>query len=165
MYAGVRKALKEMDETVQVNTDKVPATSDLCNLHFFFPCHVYVTTPRKVAQVSWQHLLAISHHPACWRRPKSRNTLAFKLQMFTFSQLVAKCEIALVAYGRLVFLLAAVIPSCSPSCGVNGSCQENARGSVCVCNSGYQGDGYTCTGMLHCCLEVENIYVKHTAHR
>lgn len=32
MYAGVGKALKEMDETVQVNTDKVSATSDLCNL-------------------------------------------------------------------------------------------------------------------------------------
>lgn len=32
MYAGVRKALKEMDETVQVNTDKVSATSDLCSL-------------------------------------------------------------------------------------------------------------------------------------
>ena len=32
MYAGVGKALKEMDETVQVNTDTVSATSDLCNL-------------------------------------------------------------------------------------------------------------------------------------
>lgn len=35
MYAGVGKALKEMDETVQVNTDKVSATSDLCNLAMF----------------------------------------------------------------------------------------------------------------------------------
>lgn len=51
IYAGVGKALKEMDETVQVNTDKASATSYLWNLHFFFPCHVCVTTSRKVAQV------------------------------------------------------------------------------------------------------------------
>ena len=50
MYAGVGKALKEMDETVRVNTDKVSATSDLCNLHFFFRFLVCVTTSRKVAQ-------------------------------------------------------------------------------------------------------------------
>lgn len=49
-----------------------------------------------------------------------------------------------------VAFFAAITPSCSPSCGANAFCQEG----VCVCNVGYLGDGYNCTGLndRHICL-------------
>ena len=46
-----------------------------------------------------------------------------------------------------MFLLA-VLPVCSPSCGVNALCQKGA----CTCESGYQGDGYNCSGKCIWCF-------------
>ena len=40
----------------------------------------------------------------------------------------------------------AVVPACSPSCGPNALCQEEGELPVCVCDVGFQGDGYKCTG-------------------
>ena len=39
--------------------------------------------------------------------------------------------------------LAAVTLGCSPSCGPNAFCQEG----LCVCNFGFDGDGYNCTSL------------------
>lgn len=36
---------------------------------------------------------------------------------------------------------------CSPSCDSNAMCQEGGEVPMCVCNPGYQGDGYNCTGL------------------
>ena len=44
------------------------------------------------------------------------------------------------------FFNVAVPAGCSPSCGPNAFCQEGVQLSTCVCNLGYQGDGYNCTG-------------------
>lgn len=44
------------------------------------------------------------------------------------------------------FLCSAVAPGCFPSCGPNALCQEGVGAPSCVCNFGYQGDGYDCTG-------------------
>lgn len=60
------------------------------------------------------------------------------------------CFIDTVQYlsnqNHFYFNLSAVIPGCSPSCGPNAACQEIGELPVCVCNSGFQGDGYNCTG-------------------
>ena len=44
------------------------------------------------------------------------------------------------------FFILAVISGCSPSCGPNSFCQEDAGAPLCICKVGYQGDGYNCTG-------------------
>ena len=44
------------------------------------------------------------------------------------------------------FFIPAVISGCSPSCGPNSFCQEDAGAPSCTCKVGYQGDGYNCTG-------------------
>ena len=44
------------------------------------------------------------------------------------------------------FFFAAVTLGCIPSCGPNADCQKNDGLPKCVCNFGYQGDGYNCTG-------------------
>ena len=44
------------------------------------------------------------------------------------------------------FLLAVFI-GCAPSCGPYAVCQDNVEVPVCVCNPGFQGDGYNCTGL------------------
>ena len=44
------------------------------------------------------------------------------------------------------FFLPAVTIGCIPSCGPNAVCQKNEGLPKCVCNFGYQGDGYNCAG-------------------
>ena len=48
------------------------------------------------------------------------------------------------------FNLSALAVGCSPSCGPNASCQDRLGRPVCVCNAGYLGDGYNCTGRSNC---------------
>lgn len=52
------------------------------------------------------------------------------------------------ARSRCCFYLSAVITGCSPSCGPNAVCQEIGEVPACVCNPGFQGDGYNCTGKI-----------------
>ena len=44
-------------------------------------------------------------------------------------------------------ILLAVFIGCAPSCGPYAVCQDNVEVPVCVCNPGFQGDGYNCTGL------------------
>lgn len=54
-------------------------------------------------------------------------------------------------------LLPAIAPGCSPSCGLNALCEDG----VCVCGSGYQGDGYSCSGKwLFCVMCVYSAITK-----
>ena len=55
--------------------------------------------------------------------------------------LVLSCRISNLC---LLYLSVAITPECSPSCGPNANCQDAA----CVCDSGYQGDGFNCTGLF-----------------
>ena len=71
--------------------------------------------------------------------------------------------------------LLAIIVGCSPSCGPNAFCEESASGGapMCVCNSGFQGDGYNCTGWsicrsvifhhlhLHLFFSVKSLQISH----
>ena len=63
------------------------------------------------------------------------------------------CFNGVVKYFRALshcsFNLLAVIPGCSPSCGLNAVCQESDGRPVCACIPGFQGDGYNCTGWLN----------------
>ena len=47
---------------------------------------------------------------------------------------------------HLLLFPLAIIVGCSPSCGPNAFCEESGERPVCVCNSGFQGDGNICTG-------------------
>lgn len=46
----------------------------------------------------------------------------------------------------ILSFISAVISVCSPSCGQNSFCQEEAEAPSCICQVGYHGDGYNCTG-------------------
>ena len=43
----------------------------------------------------------------------------------------------------------AVLPGCSPSCGPNAFCQDSDGFPKCVCNAGFQGDGFNCIGKFY----------------
>ena len=40
------------------------------------------------------------------------------------------------------------VTGCLLPCHANASCIQTINSYICECNSGYVGDGYTCTGML-----------------
>ena len=50
------------------------------------------------------------------------------------------------AISLFLLIVLGVVPVCSPSCGPNASCQDDIGSPLCICNVGYQGDGYNCTG-------------------
>ena len=57
------------------------------------------------------------------------------------------------------YILLAVFIGCSPSCGPYAVCQENVGVPVCVCNPGFQGDGYNCTGL---CKKFSSFGIKQS---
>lgn len=46
-----------------------------------------------------------------------------------------------------VFTFVEIPPPCSPSCDPNASCVEDGTNYVCICDDGFEGNGYKCTGM------------------
>ena len=56
-------------------------------------------------------------------------------------------------------ILLAVVIGCAPSCGPYAVCQDNVAVPVCVCNPGFQGDGYNCTGL---CKTFSSFWIKQS---
>ena len=56
-------------------------------------------------------------------------------------------------------IVLAVVTGCAPFCGPYAVCQDNVGVPVCVCNPGFQGDGYNCTGL---CKKFSSFGIKQS---
>ena len=53
-----------------------------------------------------------------------------------------------------MLLVIADINEChNVSCGENATCTDEVGNYSCECDSGFTGDGYNCTGMIHSCTK------------
>ena len=52
----------------------------------------------------------------------------------------------------------AITTGCSPTCGADAFCGESSGRSVCTCNPGYQGDGYSCTGWCQLVVSERTVF-------
>lgn len=41
-------------------------------------------------------------------------------------------------------------------CDANAACDNSAGSFACTCESGFTGDGFTCTGIVSLCLLIQN---------
>lgn len=71
--------------------------------------------------------------------PVSPSFSASRRVFFHFSHLMWKFI--------FVFTFVEIPPPCSPSCDPNATCVEDGANYVCICDDGFEGDGYKCTGM------------------
>ena len=148
--AAVLVDIRVMDETAQVNISCICFfgvvwyfSNSLILISIDFYNFIFPFTPYFLFRLRRY----IKYSRVCFIR--FPNTIVFSTLFSVFGNRMKHYLSRVWYYFKTQFFHSyplAVIPGCSPSCGPNASCQERGGLPACVCNSGFQGDGYNCTG-------------------